>query len=239
MKKKLKELLKYFFNDEEVLLQLKEIEWAHIFKESIRGKEYLTNLPLNVGRWAGNYSFFYILNRILNDYRPSSILDLGLGESSKFISAYIENELTDSRHVIIEQDENWIKSFNSRFNLSQNSEILFCNLVEKNINSFSVLSYENFTQTVKIDFDFYIVDGPFGSERFSRYDIVELVENFTYGKEFIILMDDSGRQGEIDTINSIIRILESKKISVHIGHYTGNKQNTIIASDKYKYSISF
>ena len=34
----------------ENLLQTKELEWAHIYHDSIRGKEWLENLPLNVGR---------------------------------------------------------------------------------------------------------------------------------------------------------------------------------------------
>jgi hypothetical protein len=71
---------------------LKDLEWANIYRDSIRGKEWLEKLPLNVGRAAVNYNFFYVLNRILNDYKPNRILEFGLGESSKFISTYILNE---------------------------------------------------------------------------------------------------------------------------------------------------
>ncbi|GAL81813.1 hypothetical protein JCM19274_372 [Algibacter lectus] len=39
-------------------LHLKELEWANIYHDSIRGKNALQNLPLNIGRWAGNYTFF-------------------------------------------------------------------------------------------------------------------------------------------------------------------------------------
>ena len=45
-------------------LHTKEIEWAHIYHDSIRGKKPIEELGLNIGRWAGNYSFFYVLNRI-------------------------------------------------------------------------------------------------------------------------------------------------------------------------------
>jgi predicted RNA methylase len=238
MVKKIINITKNIFLDKKMLLQTKEIEWAHVYNESIRGKYFLQNLPLNVGRWAGNYSFFYILNRILNDYEPSAILDLGLGESSKFISTFIENKLTNTRHVIIEQDQEWINSFKNKFTLSSNSEIKHCKLIEKNINGYNVFAYENFIDSIILDFDFFIVDGPFGSERYSRYDIVELVEKFDKSKEFIILVDDSERVGEIDTINTIINKLKDKEIIYHIGQYIGNKQNTIIASEKYKYSTT-
>ena len=83
----------------------------------------LENLPLNIGRWAGNYSFFYALHRILKDGQPTSILELGLGESSKFISTYLDNHLLSSFHTIIEQDISWMNNFKNTFHLSPRSQI--------------------------------------------------------------------------------------------------------------------
>lgn len=239
MKNKILQFLRLLFNDQRVYLQTKEIEWAHIYGDSIRGKIYLQNLPINVGRWAGNYSFFYILNRILNDYKPKNILDLGLGESSKFISTYLDNYLIESKHTIVEQDQNWITAFNDKFTLSSRSKIIYCELREKHIKGHNVNYYDGFTDQIKDNFDLYIVDGPFGSDRYSRYDIVDLVENFSFDKEFIIIMDDSERQGEQDTINDILNILKTKGVIFYVGVYIGNKQNTIIASENYKFATSF
>jgi hypothetical protein len=236
--KRILQFLRFLFNDRKIYLQTKEVEWAHIYGDSIRGKIYLQNLPINVGRWAGNYSFFYVLNRILNDYKPKNILDLGLGESSKFISAYLDNFLFESNHTIVEQDPIWISAFNDKFTLSSRSKIVFCELAEIFIHGHKVNVYKEFNDIINDDYDLYIVDGPFGSNRFSRYDIVKLVEKFTLDKEFIILMDDSERQGEQDTINDILKILKIKNLIFYIGVYSGNKQNTIIASEKYKFSIS-
>lgn len=239
MKNKILQFLRLLFNDKRVYLQTKEIEWAHIYGDSIRGKIYLQNLPINIGRWAGNYSFFYILNRILNDYKPKNILDLGLGESSKFISTYLDNYLIESKHTIVEQDQSWITAFNEKFTLSSRSKIIYCELREKNIKGHNANYYDGFNDQIKDNFDLYIVDGPFGSDRYSRYDIVDLVENFSFDKEFIIIMDDSERQGEQDTINDVLNILRTKGVIFYVGVYTGNKQNTIIASEKYKYATSF
>ena len=87
-----------------ILHQSLEIEWAHVYHDSIRDKPYLQNLSLNIGRWAGNYAFFYLLNRILFETKPKRILELGLGESSKLISVYIENILVNSEHLIFEHN---------------------------------------------------------------------------------------------------------------------------------------
>ena len=239
MKYKILQFLNLLINEKKIYLQTKEIEWAHIYGDSIRGKIYLQNLPINVGRWAGNYSFFYILNRILNDYKPKNILDLGLGESSKFISTYLDNYLIESKHTIVEQDQSWINAFNDKFTLSSRSKIIYCELRKKYIKGHNINYYNGFTDQIKDNFDLYIVDGPFGSDRYSRYDIVDLVENYSFDKEFIIIMDDSERKGEQDTINDILNILRTKGLIFYVGVYTGNKQNTIIASEKYKFATTF
>jgi hypothetical protein len=218
--------------------QNREIEWAHIYHDSIRGKKWIEELPLNVGRWAGNYSFFYVLNRILSDYKPKKILDLGLGESSKVISTYIENYLTESSHMIVEQDNNWIDSFQERFKLSPNSKIIHCPIDTKEVNGFDVNLYQDFNKKIIEKFDLYIVDGPFGSERFSRYDIISLVERIDKEDQFIIMMDDTHRIGEQDTLNDIKKCLSSRDIKYYLGEYRGNKTVTLIASEKYKFSTS-
>jgi hypothetical protein len=218
--------------------QGRELEWAHIYHDSIRGKKWLEELPLNVGRWAGNYSFFYVLNRILMDYKPKSILDLGLGESSKFISSYLDNYLLDTRHTIVEQNEEWINSFQEKVVLSNRSNIICCPLKQKEIKGHISNVYEDFANKVTDKFDLYIVDGPFGSDRYSRYDLVTIIETINSNDEFIILFDDTNRLGEQDTLNDIITILKNKNINIFIGYYEGNKANTVIATQKYKFAIS-
>lgn len=218
----------------ENLLQLKELEWAHVYHDSIRGKEWLGKLPLNIGRWAGNYSFFYVLNRILNDFQPSSILEFGLGESSKFVSAYLENELVKASHLIIEQDNNWYKNFKNRFQLSSRSNVKICPLYKRSILNYEVNSYTGIREVITQNFDLYIVDGPFGSKHYSRYDIVELAKNFVNDQEFIILIDDYQRVGEKETVHELLKLFKEKEITTYWGEYSGNKSVGVIGTEKYK-----
>lgn len=219
--------------------QANEIEWANIYHDSIRGKKWLEELPLNIGRWAGNYSFFYVLHRILNDYQPKNILEIGLGESTKMISTYLDNFLTQSKHTVVEHNPDWVNSFTNKFKISDRSKIEVIDLELKIVNGFEVTGYKDFDIKITDDFDLYIVDGPFGADRFSRYDIISLVKKFELNKEFIILFDDTNRKGELETCDDICSILKKKKINYHTFHYFGNKASTIIASDKYKFSTSF
>ncbi|WP_397362213.1 hypothetical protein [Olleya sp. R77988] len=220
-------------------LQSKELEWAHIYHDSIRGKKALENLPLNIGRWAGNYAFFYLLNRILTDFKPKSIIEFGLGESTKFISTFLDNSLNESKLLTIEHDENWKSLFLDNFKLSNRAEIKTLDLVENKINGFDSNGYKKIKENIKEIFDLYIIDGPFGSKNYSRYDIVSLAENLSKNDDFIIIMDDYNRIGEKQTTKELLKFLKHKQIDVFTEEYVGNKSVFVIATEKYKYVTSF
>ncbi|WP_158844274.1 hypothetical protein [Algibacter sp. L1A34] len=217
---------------------LKELEWAQIYHDSIRGQEGIKDLSLNIGRWAGNYTFFYILNRVLKDYKPLNILELGLGESSKFISTYLDTYLANSNHLIIEQDKSWASAFERQFLLSKRSKIEICSIIEKNIHEFPVKIYENLEPKIENDYDLYVVDGPHGSPRFSRYDIVSIVKGISLGHEFVIIFDDYQRQGEKDTFYELQSVFKEKGITIYHETFFGFKEVKIITTEKYKYCCS-
>ena len=217
---------------------LKELDWANVYHDSIRGKEYLTNLSLNIGRWAGNYAFFYLLNRVLHDFKPKKIVELGLGESSKFVSSCIDGINYDYEHTIVEQNENWSKLFQSKFSLSKKSEIFICPMVIKQVKNHNVNMYSNLLETINPKADLYIVDGPHGSPRYSRYDICQLAEIINSEDEFIIMLDDCQRVGEMDTFLELAAIFERKHIKFFTKKYKGVKTVIVIASEKYKYATT-
>lgn len=246
MIKKIKRLIsEYRENNKQILIKLaelekqsKELEWAHIYHESIRGREWLENLPLNIGRWAGNYSFFYILNRVLNDYKPKRIIEFGLGESSKFVSSYLIHHLEESSHLIIEQDTQWRALFESKFVLSSKTSIEVLPLVKKKYKEYEYNGYENLESTITSKFDLYIIDGPFGSDHYSRFDIYGLVDKLKREDEFVIMIDDYDRQGEKETVRELLQLFKNKEIKVFTETYSGIKSIIVIVTEKYKYITS-
>lgn len=234
----IKKVKKSFQKKNELLMSNKEIEWAHYYHDSIRGIDFIENLNLNIGRWAGNYTFFYLLNRILCDYQPKSIIEFGLGESSKFISKYIENRLHETTHIIVEQSNEWKESFLERFKISRNSVIDICDLKQNEVKGYKVNSYSGIEKYTNQKFDLYIVDGPFGSVRYSRYDIVKIVQNLEEGDEFIIIIDDYDRIGEKETTADIISLFKQKNILTFFSVYEGKKNVAILATRKYRYTNS-
>lgn len=222
-----------------ILDQNEELLWAEIYHDSIKGKEELKNLSLNIGRWAGNYSFFYILHRILDTCKPSRILELGLGESSKFISVFISNYLPTTEHLIIEQSIDWQNQFIEQFDLSSNSKIKILPIEQIDIKGHAVNSYTGFDHEINDLFDFYLVDGPFGSNNFSRYDIINLIKKFPKDHEFVILFDDYDRKGEQQTVKILIEILQGNDFQIYQAVYKGLKTQIIIASEKFKFVQNF
>ncbi|MCU0428809.1 MAG: hypothetical protein MUF42_02445 [Cytophagaceae bacterium] len=224
--------------EEASLANTKELEWAHIYHDSIRGKKWLEELSLSPGRWAGNYSFFYVLNRILSDHRPKRIIEFGLGESTKMISSFLSHELTDSKLLTVEHSKDWNDAFNKRFKRSERCQTLLVELQEKEYKGKHYTGYKDITAKVNEKFDLYLVDGPFGSDHYSRYDIAAITHNLNKEDQFIIIMDDCQRLGEEQTIIELESSLLNRGISVFKGKYEGNKSQIVLATEKYKYSTS-
>lgn len=239
MIRRIKELIKENkARQNRIIAQNEELIWAAVFHDSIRGKKGVADLPLNIGRWAGNYSFFYVLNRILSDYKPKQIIEFGLGESSKFVSTFLDNYLLDSEHLIIEQDSNWKDIFQSKFALSTRSSITVLPLVKKKYKECEYNGYDRIESFINSKFDLYIIDGPFGSPNYSRFDVFSLVEKLTKEDEFIIMMDDYDRQGEKETVKELLQHLKDKGFSVFTSTYSGVKSVTVLVTEKYKYVTS-
>jgi hypothetical protein len=218
---------------------LKELDWANVYHDSIRGKSYIENLSLNIGRWAGNYAFFYVLNRIMHDFKPKKIIELGLGESTKFVSSCIKGINYDCEYIIIEQSKEWKSYFETNFVLPKKTYIKYYPTETKNIQGFDVNIYKDLNKLNNFNADLYIIDGPKGSKRFSRYDIYFLAEKFNKHSEFIILLDDCQRQGEEDTFSDLQKLFKEKGISYFVAKYSGIKTLKLIVTSKYKLSTTF
>lgn len=239
----MKEIIKkYIFkltapNDKKQLMELSELSWANIYHDTIRDKEWLKNLSLSPYGMAANYSMLYVIVRILSEFKINSILELGLGESSKLINTYLENNSSIIKHDIIENDEEWFNFYSNK--ITSKSEIHVINLTEIIIKNNKINLYNNLNESISSKYDLYIIDGPRGQNRFSRFDICLLAENFNSDDEFIILMDDSHRTGEQESIQYLLSILEKKNIIYYKKEFHGSKSQTLILTQKYKFVNSF
>jgi len=236
---KIKNMIKlHFENQEAIKRSTKEIEWAHIFFDATKGYQELEKLSIFPGRWAANYSLFYITFRVLQEIKPKKILEFGLGETSKFISTFNEHYNPKSQHLIIEHDESWVRKVTSSFSFPVNSQVILKKLIRKSKNGFEYFGYEDL-ETIRIDdVMFFLVDGPFGSENFSRYDIFEIIVKAKKVQSFVIVVDDYNRKGEKETISELLNFFNENKIEYAMNVYQGSKDQIIIASKDLSYITS-
>jgi predicted O-methyltransferase YrrM len=223
-------------NQERILSELSQLNRKEdellkgmVFNNSIIGSDWLKKPNFSPGGWAVDYAFLYTLYRVLNDVRPKNILEFGLGQSSKMIYQYQESS-SDIFALSIEHDPHWIAFFRKHAGMNQNTNIQLVALEEKTRNHSTTLAYKDLVNKLpEGKFDLILLDAPFGSGRYSRSQILDLVPDFL-DKSFVILLDDYNRTGEQETAEELKNLLAKNNIEFVSAVYGGQKQHLIIAS---------
>lgn len=224
----------------------KELLYCEKFKLSLRGSKWFNeNCSVSAGGWAVGYPFLYALYRILNEGKPQKVLDLGLGQTSKVISWYMEGMCKsdqDAIHMIFEHDKSWIDFMKLNFHFSDKSLIQKTELVEKKyFNSIkSTYTYNNFEKIISkrnVKWDFISIDGPFGGRKYARMDVLNILPRYL-ADSFVIMIDDYDRRGEKNLARCIKKILTEHNIKFVEGVYAGEKHVYVITSEDKKWFTS-
>ncbi len=213
---------------------INEIMWANVWHDTIRGIEWLDDLPsISPGRMAVGYNYLYVMTRILNDKRPEHVLDLGLGISSTLISWYMSYyKKTGFEHTIIEHDKQWGDYYLSRHKLSDYSNILFLKRNTKEINGNKYYAYDGLDSRLQgRKYSVISIDAPQAIDRssYARRDILTLLPEILE-PDWVILLDDAEREGEKRTILDIEKVLQRNNIEYSTGEYSGATHLFVITS---------
>lgn len=224
--------------------KMKELIWSEVYHDTIRGSKWLSqDLAFSPGRGAIGYQLMYVLYRVLNEVNPTSVLELGMGQSTKLIGSYVASANGECKHYVVEHDENWIEFFSNHYPLPNTTEVVRCAIedtpviVEEENRFTNVTKYVGFEEQLKDKkFDLIMIDGPYGyrSPDFSRVDILSILPQ-CLKEEFVILMDDCDRKGEQQTCQMIGFMLQEAGIPFYSGTYSGEKDVTIIVSQNLKF----
>lgn len=212
----------------------KELLKAVIFNDTIRDCEWLKYKSFSAGGWAIDYGCLYTLFRVLNDTHPQNILEFGLGQSSKLIHQYAYY-FQDVQACTYEHDEKWVSFFlkSKAGNYPINLKMTELETIE--YNGVKTLSYKNNCEELKGEkFDLIMIDAPFGSEHFSRSQILNLIPH-SLSSEFCIIMDDYSREGEKETVKEIEKILSSNHIQYTTRMYDSSKQHFLICASTFDF----
>lgn len=218
-------------------LQAQEGVWAHVWSDTIKNAGWLDGVVFSPGRWAVGYQYLYVLYRILNDVLPESVLELGLGQSTRLISAYA-GEKKNVEHIVIEHDIEWINFFSAKNTFASNTCIKKLDLETGSfLDDDQVIMYRDFEHFFKgKKFNLISIDAPFGgkAKKYARVDVIKILP-LCLADSFAIMMDDYNRAGEKETVAIIEKILQEAGISYCKGIYSGVKQTVIITSDNWKF----
>ena len=211
-----------------------DIYMAMKFNDTIRECPWLQHKSFSPGGWAVDYGCLYTLYRVLNDIHPKNILEFGLGQSSKLIHQYA-NYYKDANALTYEHDSEWIEFFNKGKTGDYNVNIYKTELEEVEYHGIKTLSYKNNCDELKGQkFDMIMIDAPFGSEHYSRSQILNILPN-CLAKSFCIIMDDYNRQGEQETIKEVESLLSANGIKTVKAVYRASKEHYLLCSNDLRF----
>lgn len=207
-----------------------ELLKASVFNNTITDSKWLKFKSFSPNWWAVDYAFLYTLYRILNDTKPQKILEFGLGQSSKMIHQYAAY-FSEVNAVTCEHDQTWINFFKNHVDGDYKINTKIIELQEVEYNEKKTLSYKNIKKEFKNEkFNLIVVDAPFGSERYSRSQILNLLPD-CLDEIFCIMIDDCNREGEKETLKEIFKILDVHNIKYCSTLYSGRKVHGLICSE--------
>lgn len=215
---------------------LKEILDAQIFNSTIANSNWLKNKSFSPGRWAVGYVFLYVLYRALDEVRPVCIIEFGIGQSTKMLSQYSDFN-NEARIISYEHDQDWIDYFQKSFTISKNIGLKKANLIKKEYKGYYSTIYDLGILTGE-KFQLVLLDGPFGSPRYSRIQVLELIPDHLDTGNFCIMIDDYERKGEQDTAKEICNLLDKGSINYFTRIYQGQKKVFLICSENNKFLAS-
>ena len=88
-------------------------------------------------------------------------------------------------------------------------------------------------------FDLISIDAPLGGDmkEYARIDVLKLLPD-CLGENFVIMIDDSQRSGEINTIKEMENRLNACQIKYCIGRYKGDNECTLICAASESFLIT-
>lgn len=211
----------------------KELNFADLLHDTIINSTWLKDKSFSLHGWAANYSFIYMLYRILDNVKPQHILEMGMGQTSRLTSQYVAYGNTNALADIIENDAGWIATYQPQLAQSNRTNVHQCDLDFFTYDNTECLKYKNLSEVVgTTKYDLIIVDGPFGGngQRFPRSNVLDLIENNNLADDFIIIFDDAERLGEQNIIKNTLQLLKNNNIKYANFQRNGIKTQSFITS---------
>ena len=212
--------------------ELKELNYAHLLHDGMKGTFWLNKQTFDLHNWAANYSFIYLLFRILDKMEPQNILEFGLGQTTKLTTQYIAYKNSKAYLNVCEHSRDWIQIYQPELPKHEHIRINHLNLEYFDYWRKKNDKYAGLLELVgDKKFDLIIVDGPVGGGKsLPRSNVVDLIGHGNLAEDFVIIFDDAERVGEKNTIRKAQAALRKKAIAFQTFERFGIKRQAYIVS---------
>lgn len=209
---------------------------AITFSNAIQNSEWLKYKSFYPGRWAVEYTFLLTLFRIFEHHKFTNLLEFGLGQTSRMVHQYAAFHNVPA--ITVEHDSEWIEFTRKDTHNAYPINVKVLPLEMVDYNGYKTRTYQGVkTAFENQKFDFILVDGPFGSEHYSRSQIIQLAKS-NLAETFCIIIDDCNRIGEQETVAEVENVLKSNSIKYAINKYYGLSDYVVICSENLKFLAS-
>jgi|688.fasta_scaffold256762_2 hypothetical protein len=215
---------------------LKEIHYGILFLSSTNNTSWLKDRNFSPNGAAATFGFLYTLFKILETVQPQSILEFGIGQSSKLTTQYAAYSKNKPSLTVVENDQQWLDLFSQELPQAKNITYLKNDIEMACHKGTKTRRYKDLLNNLQANtFDLIVVDGPKGSPGYSRTNIIDLVSNNRLATKFVILLDDYNREGEQRTAEDVMKILSQRGIPYSTTQIISNKSQLLIVSPEYAF----
>jgi hypothetical protein len=204
-----------------VLAMQRELGYQNLFDVQCRNRG-IANDFYAVGA-AASYGLMYLLFRVINEHPIDSVVEFGSGQTTLLIDRI---KKPGTHHVCYEHSPEWYTVLAPRLT---SCDYRLRPLHETTIDERRIHWY---SQVDPAGFDLMLVDGPPGTDRYSRFGCVELIRS-RISRDFLIIIDDAQRRGEQDTVSHIVGLLKSTGASFRFNQLQGRTTQTVIAGGRF------
>lgn len=163
---------------------------------------------------AADYALLFALFRVLDRFKPKSILEFGAGDTSKLIKQYLEYH-EEAKGITIEHNPFWIDILKSDGVWSRPNHQ--CHQLHVNQMDFqgelinAYVGINDLFARLNCKYDLVIIDGGDSSDRYSRLSSLACFSYLT--SDAVVIIDDLDRKGELEMLDVFFQMAQTHQKS--------------------------